>query len=226
MLSSNEEPATALTPRKYRCRRTNCRSQCPTAPLLPVQLLRPKVTVTPASGIIERNARVAVAGDGIVAATAFEFIEGSSAAVGAGATGVGIRERRRGPESGRNVSIGEIATLDRLDRSQCVVADRGIAMNGASGEINNDAAGDGVVSNRVVDRAVEAVAAVDQVVAAASEEIFVPAPLSRQAVIVAGSPDGINAAQNGVVADTCVVGNSAVCRSGLKIDGDRANAKL
>ena len=69
------------------------------------------------------DAGVAVAGNGIVAAVALEFVEGADRATDrdpAGGTGVGLAGRHRGSEPACVIDIREIRAPDGLDRDQRV----------------------------------------------------------------------------------------------------------
>ena len=110
-------------------------------------------------GIGVDDAGVAVAGDDVVAAEAFELVE---VAVVADIEGAGQAV------AGRVVMVGEVGALDAFDRTQRVGADRGVAGRGAGRHVDGDAAGG--EEDVVVARDVEAAAAVDVVVAGETGE--------------------------------------------------------
>ena len=115
--------------------------------------------------MVEGNAGVAVAGDLIVAAATFEFVEAARRAVVAGIAGVGAAAaERRGI-----VAIGEIRAPDGFDRAQGIGAGIDSANNRPVTQIDGNA---GVVDRMGVARTVEAEAAVDEIVAAEAFEIF------------------------------------------------------
>ena len=124
------------------------------------------------AGRVEKhNSRVAVAGDGVVAAQAFELVEGADRA------GVGARSA----EAGRVVGVGKDRALDLLDRVQRV------GSRSRSSPVTIPAARstliptghDGCVRRCSGGEAVEAAAAVDEVVAGNADEGLAsyPAPL-------------------------------------------------
>src|SRR4051812_36847737 len=116
-------------------------------------------------GIVVADAGIAVAGDGVVAAHALEFIEvAATACIGAG---------RRGSVAGEPygiVGVGEVGAAYGLDRDERVGPDRRIARDDAGRERDVDARC--YVAITAVDCAVEAPIAIDQVIAAAAVEIL------------------------------------------------------
>ena len=107
-----------------------------------------------------RNPGIAVAGDLVVAAHPLELVEGRSG-----------REIGRGAvEIGRHIGIVEIGAADRLDRNQRIGSDRGVAHHRAGRHVDADA-GDGPGIG-VIDRLVEAAAAIERVIAGAAIKDF------------------------------------------------------
>ena len=123
-----------------------------------------------AGRMIEGDAGIAIAGDGIVTTAAFKFIGRGTAAIGPGTAGIGQGDRRRRHEPGRIVGIVKIRSPDGFDRTQRVGASVDSAGHGAGRQIDDNA---GVVGGTEIIRAVEAAAAIDRVVAAEPFEIFV-----------------------------------------------------
>src|ERR1700681_2349269 len=149
------------------------------------------------------NPGVAVAGDGIVAAEAFELIEGAVVADVEGA---------RRAVSGRVVGVGVASTLDALDRAERVGPDRGIPGHDAGGHGDGDAAGRQV--DVVVAGDVKAATPVDGVVAAVSGEGVVVGVAEHR--IVEHRPlDSVHAGER-VGSDRSVAGGGA----GGEVDGD------
>ena len=118
----------------------------------------------------ERNAGVAITGDGVVAAQAFELVESSSAAIDPRATGIGVGDGSRIGESRRNVCIGEVGAADRFDRSQCVRPNRWIARYDAGGQVDVDAGSHQGIT--VVVSAVKTSLTVDKVISGAAGKFF------------------------------------------------------
>ena len=105
--------------------------------------------------------RIAVAGDGVVAAKALELVEVAVA-------GADV-QRTRQAIAGRIVAVGQHGALDAFDVAQRIRADRGIAGGGTRRHVDGHAARDG--AQAVVARGIEAAAAVDEVVAAKAGEV-------------------------------------------------------
>src|SRR6201988_3683747 len=166
--------------------------------------------------VVERYSRVAVAGNGIVAASTFDLVEGAIVA--------NVRCASHSV-SRRNVRIREIASRNAFDGSEGIVSDRGVALDGSSGEIDGYSAGQGILRRGAVHCAVEAVAAVNQVVAAASEEVLAPVT-AQQGIVEAGPTDRVDAAVHRVCTNVGIISNGAVGGSQLKIDGHGRQRKI
>ena len=77
-------------------------------PAVPCESIGRQIDRDASCRVVERDTRVAVTGNGVVAAATFKFVKGASVAdVVAG-----------DPEAGGKVAVGEIRSLDRLDRPQ------------------------------------------------------------------------------------------------------------
>jgi hypothetical protein len=115
--------------------------------------------------MVVRHARVAVACNGVVAAIAFEFIEGGPVAIDACTPGI----RARGCKSGGVVGVRKIGSPDCFNRKQRVRARVGPSRHNARRQIDDDA---GVVGCLGIHCTIEAATAVDEVVAAQALEIL------------------------------------------------------
>ena len=71
-------------------------------------------------------------------------------------------------EAGRHIGIGEVRAAHRLDRDQRIGANRGVANHGAGRHVDVDAGGRPDIA--VIDRLVEAAAAIERVIAGAAVE--------------------------------------------------------
>ena len=95
----------------------------------PVAVPACRLMVTAGGGAGVDDPRVAVAGDGVVAAEALELVEGAVVADVEGACGA---------EAGGVVGVVEVGALDAFDRAQRVGADRGVAGHGAGRHVDGD----------------------------------------------------------------------------------------
>src|SRR5437867_320121 len=126
MVSSNAEPATELTPVKVSVPTDESPVAVPDAPLLVlVQLVRPKVTVTPAAA--GRDVDVVVAYDIEAAAAVDEVVAAKSG------KGLIASASRKG--------IGKHRTHDRIDARKRVVTDRRIPVSSPQIDIDRDPCG-------------------------------------------------------------------------------------